>query len=82
MRKRGSKSANFYLPELGKGQLSSPDFSLAPQPICSDEFQPKQARDLISNLKMECYFGQSSPRYLLVDELLSFERSSRVLGCF
>lgn len=31
---------NYYLPELGKNELGSPDFTLAAETVGTDQFQP------------------------------------------
>ena len=81
----------YYLPELGESELGSPDLTLAAETVGTDQLEPKFDRNVnfCTVTNMACL--QQAPQladtpsalpYLLVDQLLSLERSSGTFGSF
>ena len=68
------------LPKLSENQLGSPDLSLTPQSISSDEFEPNST-GLISKKKwsVQCCFAQGHVGYATYS-LISFSLSYGLLG--
>lgn len=75
------------LPELGEGELGSPHLTLAAQTVSADQLKPtfeQSAQRLISYFSPTKYGvppDTPTTNHLLVDQLLSLERSSRIFGC-
>ena len=81
----------FYLPELGESELGSPDLTLATEAVSTDQLEPAikeqdswlagLVRRVTSKRRADKKGQTTELSYLLVDQLLSLERSSRILGC-